>query len=296
MVNCSSIDDSSILPSRPAEIIVRTFKEFHGGLTTARLVGILTGKSESHAAKSISTYQSCLHYSAEQIEHNLHSILSKKIVKEINGKFFLDPIEELMDSETASNVKPDNYEHNLELFNKLREERNLAAKKFSQQAEIICSDKILRNIARNKPKTASELLNLEGFNQRMFNKIGAEILEVIKEYVVEHKVEQNISGLPKHISQTYKLVQKGYSLSEISNLLKLSESIVSVQIESIISYYPEDNYKSLIQSSEFEEIKKTIEDFGGNLKDVKERLPSSINYAKIRIVKALLSCSQSSSV
>lgn len=294
--NCTRGEtDNANINDYLSEIIIRTFKEFHGGLTSARLIGILTGKSASQTAKSISTYQSCLHYSAEQIEHNLHSILSKKILKEINGKYFLDPIEELIDSEAESRLKPNNYENNLELFNKLREERNLAAKKFSQQAEIICSDKILRIIAKNKPKTASELLNLEGFNQRMYNKIGSELLEVVKEYIVKNKAEQNISGLPKHISQTYKLIQKGYSLSEISNLLKLSESIVSVQIESIISYYPNENYKSLIQKSEFEEIRTTIENFGGNLKDIKERLPSNITYAKIRIVMAQLTYSQSSS-
>ncbi len=76
-------------------------------------------------------------------------------------------------SETIENK---NYENNLELYNKLREERNLAAKKFSQQAEIICSDNILRNIAKIKPTSPSELLSIEGFNQRMFNKIGSEFI------------------------------------------------------------------------------------------------------------------------
>ena len=294
--NCTRGEtDNSNINDYLTEIIIRTFKEFHGGLTSARLVGLLTGKSQSQTAKSISTYQSCLHYSIEQIEHNLQTILSKKILKEINGKLFLDPVEELMDSEIISNNKPNNYENNLELYNKLREERNLAAKKFSQQAEIICSDNILRVIARNKPKTPSELLSLEGFNQRMYNKIGAELLEVVKEFVDANKAEENIAGLPKHITQTYKLVQKGYSLTEIANLLKLSESIVSVQLESIISYYPNDDYKALIPKSEFEVIKTSITDFGGKLKDIKERLPSNINYAKIRIVMALQAYSQSSS-
>ncbi|MCW8849042.1 MAG: RecQ family ATP-dependent DNA helicase [Melioribacteraceae bacterium] len=272
-----------------AEIIIRTFKEFHGGLTLARVIGILSGKSNSQTAKSISTYQSCMHYNSDTIEYNVRTLVSKKVLKEIGAKLFLDPIEELIDSEITDSIENKNYENNLELYNKLREERNLAAKKFSQQADIICSENILRNIAKIKPTSPSELLSIEGFNQRMFNKIGSEFLEVVREYSIERKVQKNISGLPKHISQTYKLIKKGYNLQEISNLLKLSDSIISVQLESIISYFPNDDYSNLILKEEFEQIEKEVIKVGDNLKEIKNSLPTTISYAKIRIVKALLS-------
>jgi ATP-dependent DNA helicase RecQ len=281
--------DKSNINEYLSEIIVRTFKEFHGGLTLARTIGILTGKSNSQTAKSISTYQSCMHYNSDTIEYNVRTLVSKKVLKEIGGKLFLDPIEELIDSEITETLENQNYENNLELYNKLREERNLAVKKFSQQAEIICSDNILRNIAKIKPISPSALLSIEGFNQRMFNKIGSEFLEVVKEYSIKRKIEKNISGLPKHIIQTYKLIKKGYNLEEISNLLKLSDSIISVQLESIISYFPNDDYSNLISKDEFEQIEKEIIKIGDNLKEIKNSLPDRISYSKIRIVKAILS-------
>ena len=287
--NCTrGKSDSTNVNDYLSEIIIRTFKEFQGGLTVNRLIGILTGKSRSQTAKTISTYQSCAHYNAETIEYIVRILVSKKIIKELNGKLFLDPIEELIDSEKFDTIENKNYENNLELYNKLREERNLAAKKFSQQAEFICSDNILRNIAKVKPTSPSSLISIEGFNQRMFNKIGAEFLEVIREYSKESKIEKNLSGLPKHITQTYKLFKKGYTLQEISNLLKLSESIISVQFESIISYFPEENYTSLIPKSEFKEIETAINSRGDNLKEIKSGLLGNISYAKIRIVKAII--------
>lgn len=288
--NCttSTTNDSNI-NEYLSEIIIRTFKEFHGGLTIARLIGILTGKSNSQIAKSISTFQSCIHYGSDKIEYCVRALISKKLIKEISGKLFLDPIEELIDSESSESVENKNYENNLELYNKLREERNLAAKKFSQQAEIICSDKILRDIAKIKPTSPSNLISIEGFNQRMFNKIGVELLEVVREYSNKRKVEKNLLGLPKHITQTYKLFKKGYTLQEISNLLKLSESIISVQMESIISYFPNEDFSGLVQKKEFEEIETAINNTGENLKEIKESLNGNISYAKIRIVKAILS-------
>lgn len=293
---CDNCTGSNILDSTSneylTEIIVRTFKEFSGGLTPPRVIGILKGKSKSHVAQSLSTYHSCVHFSSDEIENAIQTLVSKNVIKNISGKLFIDLIEELEDSEEKKNAAKSNYEANLELFNKLQQERNLAAKKFTQNPEIICSNEILRKVAKEKPTTPSSLLTIDGFNQRMFNKVGLELLELIKEFADESKIEKNTNDLPKHISQTYELVAKNYSLTEISNLLKLPESIVSIQIETIISYNPKDKYDSLLQKEEFEEIKKNIFDINENMKEIKNRLPSQISYAKIRIVKSILSASK----
>ncbi len=274
------------------EIIIRTLKEFSGGLLQNRLISILTGNSKSQTAKSISTFQSCLHYSTDVIESNIRFLVAKKVLKEIAGKLFFDPIEELESAENINSAKAD-YESNLELFNLLREERNIAAKKFSQSPEIICSDKILRNVAKKRPKTTSELLSIDGFNQRMYNKVGMEFLECISEQNKKTESEQKILDLPKHIVQTYKLVTKGYSLKEISNLLKLPESIVSLQIESIIGFNPKGNYEKLITKKEFDEIIDKIESINEDIRDIKKKLSSNISYSIIRVVKAIFAASVS---
>ena len=82
-----------------SEIVLNTFKEFKGGLTVSRLLGILSGKSKSRVAKTVSTYGSCRHYKEQNIEKVLNSLISKEILKELNGKLFFQPIKELIFSE-----------------------------------------------------------------------------------------------------------------------------------------------------------------------------------------------------
>ncbi|MCB9260385.1 MAG: RecQ family ATP-dependent DNA helicase [Ignavibacteriales bacterium] len=273
-----------------SEMVLRTITEFKGGISRSRLLSILSGKSKSHIAKTISTYRSCLHFNSDQINDVISELLTKKLIKEIGDKIFKDPVEELIEYEKEKLSNSD-YEQNLELFNKLREERNTAAKKFSQNPEFICSDIILRQLAKDKPTTPSLFLSINGVNQRMYNKIGLEFIEIIKENKSKGEIKKITNDLPKHIVQTYNLIKKKYSLTEIENLLKLSESIISLQIESIISYYPNENYSYLIGKEDFDLIKNEITELSEDIKEIKKRLPSKISYAKIRIVKAIISSS-----
>lgn len=296
---CNKCDNctNSGLTSAPAEeyvseLIIRTFNEFKGALSLSRIMGILKGRSKSHAAKSISTYESCAHYDDQTITETLQKLIVKKIIKEISGNLYIDPIEELIDSEEKI-IGENYYESSLELFNKLREERTIASKKFSQSPDIICPDNILRRIAHTKPKSPSEMMSIEGINQRMFNKIGVEFIEIIKEHKLHSKSASTSTELPQHIHQTYELVLKGYSLNEISRFQKLPESIVSIQLETIISYYPDLNYDRLIPKQTVNDIKEVINECGENLKDIKEKLGIKVSYAEIRIVKALFSASHS---
>ncbi|MBK8945874.1 MAG: RecQ family ATP-dependent DNA helicase [Ignavibacteriae bacterium] len=280
------------------EIIIRTFKEFKGSLTENRLIGILKGSSNSNIARKISTFENCKHYSIQEIESSIQFLLKKNILKEINDELVFNPLEELFFVEENEfenvEVQDNHYEINLELYNKLREERDLAAKKFNQNPQIICSDKILREIVKDKPQSSSAILQISGFNQRMFNKIGPEFLSIIKEHTTIENENSIAKKLPKHISQTYDLILKKYSLYDISKLLKLPESIVSIQVETIISYYPNLDFSSLISKEEFDLVKANIMDFNEDLKSIKSRIETNVSYSKIRIVKAILKANSSS--
>jgi hypothetical protein len=79
-----------------------------------------------------------------------------------------------------------------------------------------------------------------------------------------------------------------YSLQSISELRKLSEAVISMQIETIIEYKPETDIVFLFEDEVFELIKKQVEKGYNNLKDLKEKLPSSVPYSLIRIAAAKL--------
>jgi ATP-dependent DNA helicase RecQ len=158
-----------------------------------------------------------------------------------------------------------------------------------QSGYLICPDKILREVARIKPKNKAQLLGINGFNSRMFNKLGNDFLEVISSFKPElilNKVNKNTKELPHNIIETKKLLQKKYTLKEIAETRKLSEAVISMQIESIIEYEPETDISSLIKKDVLQKILEEVSAGFENLKELKERLPSKLSYPEIRIAVA----------
>lgn len=88
--------------------------------------------------------------------------------------------------ETSGPLQND-YESGLMLYNRLKEIRNEAAAKFQQAPFLVCSDEIIRRIAELKPVSHTDLLNVPGFNQRMFNKVGYDFLEAIKDHIKQNQ-------------------------------------------------------------------------------------------------------------
>ena len=61
-----------------------------------------------------------------------------------------------------------------------------------------------------------------------------------------------------------------------------------MQIETIIEYKPETDIAFLFEDEIFDMIKKQVKNGYHNLKDLKEKLPTSIPYSLIRIAAAKL--------
>ena len=182
----------------------------------------------------------------------------------------------------------EHYDNNLELFHKLREVREKASKKFLQSPHIICPDEVLAKVSKQKPKTKIEMVQIAGFNERMFNKIGNDFLEIINS-TPSSKNRINEIELPKNIVETYNLLQKKYSLEEIAKVRKLTESVISMQIESILSYKPDTDVSSIIESKKLEMARKKIDEGIIGLKELKASLPSEFSYPELRIALAKFS-------
>ena len=88
---------------------------------------------------------------------------------------------------------------------------------------------MLAKISQQKPKTKTELLSIFGFNERMYNKLGNDFLEIINSFELETEKSDKKKELliPTNIIETYNLLKKKYSLQEISKLRKLNDRSVS---------------------------------------------------------------------
>jgi ATP-dependent DNA helicase RecQ len=289
---CDNCEEKTSIPKGNqeylSELLIRTIAEGKGEIREQRLLNILLGK----IGKEYSTYGSCSNYNEDELKFILEELISKDVIsRKFSGKKIVTGekgnkiLKDLGITVFSEKVTEFDYEDNLELFNKLREVRNAAATKFLQTNYLICTDEILRKVVETKPVTTQQLLSIRGINQRMFNKIGAEFIEVIKEHLIEKERDTSKGEkIPSNIYETYKLITKGYSLSDIASLRKLTESVLSMQIETILEYYPQTDITGLIDKKIINEIISEFKNGFTDLKELKERLPDYIGYPKIRIV------------
>ncbi len=296
--DCCTIDNK--LPSSSTgylkELILKALWEEDNVLNEKKLLNLLTGKNFTQETANSDSYGSASNYNQNDLKIVLQELLQTHYVVKNNhsnnlmltdsGKTFLKSQGIFVDEKSEPH-----YEEDLELFNRLKEVRKKGSKKFMQTGYLICPDEILREVAGKKPKTKWELLSIDGFNQRMFNKIGEDFLEVINQFLDSKEKKTVIKideqrTLPGNIVETYNLLKKGFKLKDISSMRKAPDAVISMQIETIIEYYPGIDIKNIFENNELEMINAEIEKGFENLKDLKKRLPGNITYSLIRIAVA----------
>ena len=275
--NCTNRNNNQDDVEYVSEIIIESLKALNQSIDKGDLISALIGEDERIDLWNIKNFSALKFYKKAQLEEVIEMLKVRGLVAERKSQLKLKSI--------IVKEEKEKFDERMILFNKLKEIRHLAASKFFQPEQLICSDEILLQITNLLPKTYSELLSINGFSQRMYNKIGEEFLKAVKGFA------DNLASkihLPKELEKTFDLVNKNYSLKEISEILKISESIISIQIETILQFYPNLKISSLIPQSHLDMIKKAINDGYTNLKSIKEFLGERITYAEIRIVKAKL--------
>lgn len=279
-----------------SEIITETIKEANGEIPENFLINLLRGEKVKESAAMFKHFGACKNFSISEIKGVIAFQISKGTIDKTAGRTNYLRISKNKSSATVSTVNVDKNEQNKEsyndelyLFNLLRETRKKAAERFMQSAYLICPDDVLREIAKFKPSSKLAMMSIKGFNGRMFNKIGNDFLEIIKSLELKKsksKISINERELPQNIVETKKLLDRKYTLKEIAETRKLSEAVVSMQVETIVEYEPETDTSSLLKKETLEMILAEAAKGFDNLKDLKERLPSDVSYPEIRIAVA----------
>jgi ATP-dependent DNA helicase RecQ len=277
------------------EIILRGLNEL-GDSTETNLIKVLRGSDTIGKNKKIPLYGTLANYEKKDIQVILRELINSNFISKdpISGRDLLLTkrgfkfLEEAGLAEINVIEVSASYENNLELFNLLRETRARISKKFLQSGYLICTDDILRTIAAEKPETREELLRIKGFTQRMFNKTGKDFLEIINIYRKEKVIEKNTpkKDIPPSIKETYNLLIKGYSLPAIASLRKMSDAVISMQIETIVEYEPSVDISKLFEGTLLETIMNEIRKGYSDMKNLRERLPREAGYPYIRIALA----------
>ncbi|MBE0572010.1 MAG: RecQ family ATP-dependent DNA helicase [Ignavibacteriaceae bacterium] len=293
-ISAGKLKDSS--SAYLSEIILETLEEANEEIPENFLVNLLRGEKVKESAAFFKHFGTCKNFSTAEIKGVLADLISKrKILKSLGKRNYLSlPNVDKVKSERTyddnrTNQVSKGYDDELYLFNLLREARKKAADRFMQSGYLICPDNVLREVARLQPKSKFELMNINGFNSRMFNKLGNDFLEIISSYKpsAPQKTETEAKQeLPQNIIETKKLIQKKYTLKEIAETRKLSEAVISMQIETIVEFDPDVDISSLVKKDILQIILSEAKKGFTNLKELKERLPSKITYPEIRIAIA----------
>jgi ATP-dependent DNA helicase RecQ len=278
------------------EIILKTLKEFEEGLTDLNLFNLLTGSSKSAEYKKIPQFGVCRQYKRHELFPVIHGLEQQGLIKhssqkkknlQITNKGIMQLIKTgVVTDATAA----ERYEENLELYNLMRELRSKAAAKFNQSIHLICSDELLREIVLIAPDTKAELMQIPGFHERMYNKFGDEVLEIISEFKLRHapgRPQSDTHELAQNLEETYRLVKEGYQLKDIAGLRKLSEAVISMQIETIIEYEPSIDISTLIKDEILGKLRVPVKNGIKDLKNLKRLFPEGgVSYPEIRIAAA----------
>ncbi len=282
--NCNSKTKNLSCDEYIKNHIIQTLGELNS-INKKDLFKILLGRDISY--QNISTYGSCEHYTTIEIDDALFALETEKIINVKNDMIYFDISKSNLYITKESTTKKD-YEKELMLFNKLRQIRKEVAEKFNQSAQMICPDNVLREIAKLRPKTFSELLIIDGFNKRMYNKIGEDFISAIKGFERNENINSIIKekNLPQSTIQIYELIQKRYSFEDIVSITHIPESILSVQIETLIEAIPSIQIDSLFEQNELRLIYKKIDEGFNDIRELRKELNEKISNAKLRIALA----------
>lgn len=183
---------------------------------------------------------------------------------------------------------------NVKLFELLKASRHNIALREDVAHYQVFTQKSLYAMCELLPTTSQELKAVHGMGKTRVKKYGAEIIEVITEYINDNNIEvTNIVTLEPQKQkrqrgdsqkESLKLFKEGKTIEEIANHRELNENTIFGHLAGFIpsgkikltDLMTENNYLEL----KTEIPKKTFE----NLSDLKHQLDDKFSYAEIRLV------------
>ena len=263
-------------------------------LKKENIISIVKGTTKSPEFKKTASFGACANYPVNELSNFLFNIeqqgyittdaangkkinVTNKAIEFLTEQGLLKPVTENRD-----------YEKDLELFHILRDARAKAATKFGQAIYLISSDEVLRNVVLAKPRTKIELLSVEGFTERMFNKYGDDILESLQ--LFDELKSRHTSGKPKelpdNVAETYRLIKEGLTLPEISEIRRLSQPVVSMQVETIIEFDGRIDVSKIVSEEILKLVQGELSKGISDLKSLKKIVPANTGFPELRIALA----------
>ncbi|WP_207533634.1 DNA helicase RecQ [Desertivirga arenae] len=197
----------------------------------------------------------------------------------------LQPLVKKEKPKPASNS--DNYNQEEELFNRLRQLRRQFSVEEDVPAYVIFSDATLQQMAKERPLSPSEMLEISGVGEFKFEKYGHAFLDTISGFM-------GINGSLKQKGDTYletlTLLKQGLTIAQVAEKRKLHETTVYSHIANLYVNNKIKSIDSLVSLEEVETVREASRILNEKtaLKPLYEYLNEEVPYHKIRLALAVM--------
>lgn len=184
-------------------------------------------------------------------------------------------------SKKTRTISPDE-----DLFNKLRTVRSKIAKQENVPAYVIFSDATLKEMAKEKPLTSSDLLNVGGVGEHKLDKYGSYFLDAI----IDFNPNESAKAKGSTYKDTLALLKQDISVEQIAKLRDLELTTVYSHIAQLYLNGDITSLNKYITEEEVVSIKEASLKTGQTtaLKPIFEELKETLPYYKIRLALAIL--------
>ena len=218
--NCAACDmclgeldcmkDSLQTAQKILSCIVRLGQRFGGGYTAAVLTGSNDKRILENNHDALSTYGLLSDYSQRTVHDWIEQLEGQACIEKVGEYNVLNVTEKgwrvLKGNETPRLLKPtekparvskvveDSWEGvDKGLFEALRKLRSSIARKKGVPAYVVFGDAALRDIARRRPSTYVNLLEVKGIGEKKRQQYGDVVLAAIEDYCSAHALERDVS-------------------------------------------------------------------------------------------------------
>lgn len=187
------------------------------------------------------------------------------------------------------------------LFESLRELRRNIAGEEAVPPYLIFSDSTLKELSSRYPCTEQQMLDISGVGELKLKKYGSRFIETIKAYMDENNIDVKWNNISEHKNNknadeklktheiTVNMIKENMGIREIARKRNLKVSTILTHVMKYIGNSNGGdlniNFEGIFTAEEENSIMTAIKKVGcERLTPIKEQLPDSIDYDKIRAV------------
>ena len=319
------IDDALQTAQKILSCVLRLEQRFGGSYTASVLIGSHEKRILENEHDALSTYGLLSNYEKHTVHDWIEQLEGQDYIEKVGEYNVLNVTEKgrqvLKGNETPRLLKPAQKAAKVSrviidswagvdenLFEALRKLRATIASKKGVPAYIVFGDAALRDMARRRPSTAENFLEIKGVGEKKCKQYGKVMLAAIRDYCLANSLEMDVGANPETVSAklqvnklktrsklskarqlAFDLFEQKVSIEEVAKSVNRAESTTIQYLVEYIKREKISNPYPWVDKQTFSRIMNAVKQVGsGRMKPIFDLLNGEIDYNQIRTGLACL--------